>query len=140
MLQAKRTIDEVYQRVQKLFSGQPDLLDEFKYFLPDNQGGHHPTPKRPSAKKKPQAARAPPQQQSRDQRKDRTDGKKPSAVSAAGGGAASAASEKQPKVRTVSYPQGSEKDIQLMDKIKQAVTKPQWIQYVACALAAVCYA
>jgi paired amphipathic helix protein Sin3a len=34
--QAKRTIDEVYQRVQKLFKGQPDLLDEFKYFLPES--------------------------------------------------------------------------------------------------------
>jgi paired amphipathic helix protein Sin3a len=34
--QAKRTIDEVYQRVQKLFRGQPDLLDEFKYFLPES--------------------------------------------------------------------------------------------------------
>lgn len=33
--QAKRTIDEVYKRVQKLFGDQPDLLDEFKYFLPD---------------------------------------------------------------------------------------------------------
>jgi len=28
--QAKRTIDEVYSRVQRLFKGQPDLLDEFK--------------------------------------------------------------------------------------------------------------
>lgn len=37
--QAKRTIDEVYRRVQKLFAGQPDLLDEFKYFLPDNKDG-----------------------------------------------------------------------------------------------------
>jgi len=34
--QAKRTIDEVYLRVQKLFKGQPDLLDEFKYFLPES--------------------------------------------------------------------------------------------------------
>lgn len=33
--QAKRTIDEVYGRVQKLFDNQPDLLDEFKCFLPD---------------------------------------------------------------------------------------------------------
>ena len=38
--QAKRTIDEVYQRVQKLFGDQPDLLEEFKYFLP----GEGPTP------------------------------------------------------------------------------------------------
>lgn len=34
--QAKRVIDEVYQRVQKLFHGQPDLLDEFKKFLPES--------------------------------------------------------------------------------------------------------
>ena len=39
--QAKRTIDEVYQRVQKLFGGHSDLLHEFKYFLPDR--GHPPT-------------------------------------------------------------------------------------------------
>lgn len=37
--QAKRTIDEVYTRVQKLFKGQPDLLDEFKYFLPESAVG-----------------------------------------------------------------------------------------------------
>ena len=34
--QAKRTIDEVYERVQRLFAGQPDLLEEFRDFLPEN--------------------------------------------------------------------------------------------------------
>lgn len=41
--QAKRTIDEVYSRVQRLFHGEQDLLDEFKYFLPDTQGGQAPS-------------------------------------------------------------------------------------------------
>ena len=34
--QAKRTIEEVYHRVQKLFGNEPDLLAEFRYFLPEN--------------------------------------------------------------------------------------------------------
>ena len=34
--QAKRTIEEVYHRVQKLFGNEPDLLNEFRYFLPEN--------------------------------------------------------------------------------------------------------
>lgn len=34
--QAKRTIGEVYVRVSKLFQDQKDLLEEFKYFLPDS--------------------------------------------------------------------------------------------------------
>ena len=34
--QAKRTIEEVYHRVQKLFGNEPDLLSEFRYFLPEN--------------------------------------------------------------------------------------------------------
>lgn len=33
--QAKRTIEEVYGRVQRLFGNEPDLLDEFRFFLPD---------------------------------------------------------------------------------------------------------
>ncbi len=36
--QQKRTIEEVYARVQQLFKGHQDLLDEFSYFLPDNSG------------------------------------------------------------------------------------------------------
>jgi paired amphipathic helix protein Sin3a len=38
--QAKRTIDEVYTRVSRLFQFQPDLLEEFKYFLPDSAREH----------------------------------------------------------------------------------------------------
>ena len=44
--QAKRTIEEVYHRVQKLFGNEPDLLSEFRYFLPEN----------PAAQSKPAAA------------------------------------------------------------------------------------
>lgn len=62
--QAKRTIDEVYQRVQKLFQGQPDLLDEFKYFLPDSavgvQKSHKPSTSKPSSSSSSQARPAQP--------------------------------------------------------------------------------
>ncbi len=50
--QAKRTIDEVYQRVQILFSGHPDLLEEFKYFLPDHNAPP-PPPMQQSMKRPP---------------------------------------------------------------------------------------
>lgn len=30
---------QVYEQVEKLFVGAPDLLDEFKLFLPENGGG-----------------------------------------------------------------------------------------------------
>jgi paired amphipathic helix protein Sin3a len=33
---SRRAIDEVYNRIQDLFSNHPDLFDEFKYFLPRN--------------------------------------------------------------------------------------------------------
>jgi paired amphipathic helix protein Sin3a len=36
--QQKRTIDDVYARVQTLFAGHADLLEEFSYFLPDGNG------------------------------------------------------------------------------------------------------
>jgi histone deacetylase complex regulatory component SIN3 len=46
-------------RVQKLFGNEPDLLDEFKYFLPDNTAPQHSTPnKRQSSKKKAAAVRS----------------------------------------------------------------------------------
>lgn len=58
--QAKRTIDEVYQRVQKLFKGQPDLLDEFKYFLPESAVGQPKAwpPSQKSGSAKPTTAQA----------------------------------------------------------------------------------
>lgn len=37
-----------------------------------------------------------------------------------------------PKDRTISYPMGSEKDLQLLDKIKQNVTRSQWTQFLKC--------
>jgi paired amphipathic helix protein Sin3a len=41
-----KPINEVYQQVQQLFSSAPDLLDEFKQFLPDNSSS---TSKPPSS-------------------------------------------------------------------------------------------
>jgi histone deacetylase complex regulatory component SIN3 len=142
--QAKRTIDEVYGRVQKLFGGlsltvlgvwlplilvlafptllgQPDLLDEFKYFLPDVNAPNQATPKRQQKKK-----------ETVTNTKNMNRGSK---VPKTKSGLCAALflcrffwshSKFVPFFPSVSYPSGSEKDIQLFDKIKQSLPKTLW--------------
>lgn len=57
--QQKRTVDEVYSRVQRLFGNHKDLMEEFTYFLPENQAATQtPTAKKPGPKPKPKARKA----------------------------------------------------------------------------------
>lgn len=122
--QKKKTLEEVYDRVQKLFGSQPDLLDEFKYFLPDN---NVPPPQM--------------QQVAQPLTTGRKGGKKGAKKGSDKGKAGrsykrrskdAAANQRgkqappQEKVRKVTYPAGSEKELALFDKIKVAVTKAQW--------------
>ncbi|KAJ3372348.1 Transcriptional regulatory protein sin3 [Kappamyces sp. JEL0680] len=46
-----KPIKEVYAQVQYLFAGAPDLLEEFKQFLPDTSAGAHAVPNAPTVKK-----------------------------------------------------------------------------------------
>mmetsp|Transcript_21997 Transcript_21997/g.42715 ORF Transcript_21997/g.42715 Transcript_21997/m.42715 type:complete len:1011 (+) Transcript_21997:60-3092(+) len=100
--QANRTIDEVFMRVQKLFGGQPDLLDEFKYFLPAKQApSQMRRNKNKNNKKKPMLSL---------RRTIKDD-------------------SQRMRVR-VSYPPGSEKDLQLLERIKQTIPRKNWIELV----------
>lgn len=125
--QAKRTIDEVYSRVQKLFGDQPDLLNEFKYFLPD-QNQPQGSLLRPKAKDGKMAS-SPTANKRREKERDRgpsrlkidrIDGKK----------GPESAQGPVPGGRTITYPAGSEKDLALFEKIKQSVTRQQWNQFM----------
>lgn len=49
---SKQAADEVYQRVQKIFESQPELLKEFKSFMPDKNGGPTPNPPKRVTKNK----------------------------------------------------------------------------------------
>eukprot|EP00954_Amorphochlora_amoebiformis_P021390 1346080-Amorphochlora_amoeboformis.AAC.3 len=107
--QANRTIDEVFLRVQKLFGGQPDLLDEFKYFLPAKSASNSLRGARKlhkSAKKLPM--------------------KKPGRLSS---GQHKDSDSARLRMR-VSYPPGSERDLQLLEKMKMNIPRPSWNQLV----------
>jgi len=116
--QANRTIDEVFQRVQKLFGGQPDLLDEFKYFLPAKAPSNRRGKKQSSAKKKAisSASRA--------------------AQRGGGGGSALHSRDDLPPAKIqrvrVTYPPGSEKDLLLLERIKSAIPRNSWMQLMKC--------
>lgn len=151
--QAKRTIDEVYARVQKLFGDHADLLDEFKYFLPDNsqQPAGAPSKRGPKQLKPPKKSSAEPTSKQRvnshsiSKRKPES-GKRPVTsppslsasasaknAAAAGKGEAKAGSDANAKgSRTISYPMGSEKELALFDKIKAGVPRTVWTQFLKC--------
>ena len=194
--QAKRTIEEVYHRVQKLFGNEPDLLAEFRYFLPENpanaakpaapsgggQGGAGGVRKAPGSGvksgsvKKPTPSTATPAnivsdkdggskasrlvQSARDRvqgkgqaarpsskKGDRgpaptsgtssvkgKDGKEKGSAAGAGnagsGGGSAAAVVSKPQA--VTYPPGSEKELGMMDKLHQVLSRSQWSQFIKC--------
>lgn len=147
--QAKRTIEEVYKRVQKLFAGQHDLLYEFKYFLPDNAFANaqaakqKPTPKPPrtskSKTKTSTAVSAEPSPTAADAvtKKSRPPTKIAKATAAAASTSAARAARNIPQStiqtvngrlkKTVIYPAGSEKELALFDRLKQWCDKRQWM-------------
>jgi len=101
--QANRTIDEVFARVQKLFGGQPDLLDEFKYFLPTKAPSNRRIKHKSVQKKKiPAVVRRP-----------------------------APVKEEPPRIRVrVTYPPGSDKDLQLLERIKNTIPRNSWVQLI----------
>lgn len=50
--QSKQPTDEMYQRIHKIFASQPELLKEFKSFLPEKNGGNPPAPPKRVTKNK----------------------------------------------------------------------------------------
>jgi len=111
--QANRTIDEVFMRVQKLFGGQPDLLDEFKYFLP--------------AKTASSSVRG--------RKSYKSQKKKLSGLAGVmrAGAVGRPGSLRDPDARyrsRVSYPPGSEKDLQLLERLKTNIPRQNWTQFV----------
>ena len=154
--QAKKTIDEVYQRVQKLFGDHEDLLLEFKHFLPDNNSNTNAAPKRgPKAKTK--KAQKPPYGEPKGKTrrtKDRSADAPPpitqvpvpkKAIPASSGyqradkdkalaQQQAQQAQQQPGTgkRAVYYPAGSQKELALLEKIKQTVTRSQWTQLLKC--------
>ena len=127
--QAKRTIDEVYQRVQKLFGDQPDLLDEFKYtpppLPPQPHHQHHTTTTTTTTTttitKEHSRDLLPPYSHRYFLPDTAASGKK-----GKGGVVKSKGRTQAPS--KVDMPEGCDRQVRLLDRIKQNTTRSQWTQ------------
>jgi hypothetical protein len=125
--QSKCTIEEVYERVQKLFFNEEDLLKEFQYFLPESGNpnpfgfpGAPPAKKAKASKKGTQSESEPPQVK----RKEKSKGNKNKTTQKSGG----ASHEDAASEPYVHVPPASEKDFKQFEKIKDKLTPVLWNQ------------
>lgn len=122
----------MYHRVQKLFHGHADLLEEFHYFLPDNQNaGKQQQQQRKQPKPKP--ARPAPQQQQQQavyakprKEKPQLEQQKRAITPMHGQGQPQIKVGDKGRVRTVVFPAGSEKETQLFDRLKTVLPRENW--------------
>lgn len=113
-----RLRNQVYGRVQHLFSGQQDLLDDFSYFLPDDSRDPSQDKKRLGKKVQP-----PPQPTVR-------------------GRMLPAANSKQARYRgrdqdsiiksSIAYPAGSDQEIVAIERIRSSVPRGHYSQVLKC--------
>lgn len=113
---------QVFQRVQELFQGHDDLIAQFEVFLAEESANTQPVqqPQRPARMNK-REKRAARQDARRAPRSTRTDG-------AYGNDQVVEESEPKSNLRIVSFPAGSERQISVFERIKQALSAEAWSQ------------